>query len=92
MRQGGLQVWRISFAMSIMPPIAWFWRRFILPFKPRRSRDASRHSEGAVLPGVPSFANQLLIKYLETEGAIMRKRPFQFGTSLVAVARKNAKK
>jgi ubiquinone/menaquinone biosynthesis C-methylase UbiE len=49
LRQGGLQVRRISFAMSIMPPIAWFWRRFILPFKPRRSRNASRHSEGAVL-------------------------------------------
>lgn len=92
LREGGLQVWRISFAMSIMPPMAWFWRRFILPFKPRRARDASRHSEGAVLPALPDFANRLLIKYLEVEGAIMRRRPLQFGTSLVAIARKADKK
>jgi len=92
LREGGMQVWRISFAMSVMPPIAWFWRRFILPFKPRRSRDASRHSEGAVLPTVPHFANRLLIKYLEAEGAIIRKRPLKFGTSLVVIARKCGKK
>jgi ubiquinone/menaquinone biosynthesis C-methylase UbiE len=92
LRQGGLQVRRISFAMSIMPPIAWFWRRFILPFKPRRSRNASRHSEGAVLPTVPNFVNRLLVKYLETEGAIIRRRPLQFGTSLVAIARKSSEK
>lgn len=92
LHQGGLQVRRISFAMSVMPPIAWFWRRFILPFQPRRPRDASRHSEGAVLPTVPGFANRLLIKYLEAEGAIIQKRPLKFGTSLVVIASKCGKK
>lgn len=92
LREGGLKVWRISFAMSVMPPIAWFWRRFVLPFKPSRPRDASRHSEGAVLPAVPAVANRFLIKYLEVEGNIIRKRPLKFGTSLVVIARKCGKK
>lgn len=85
---GGLAVWRMSFAMSLMPPIAWFWRRFILPFQPRRPKEAKRHSEGAVLPSVPPVANRMLIKYLEAEGWLIQRRPLNFGTSLVAVARK----
>lgn len=85
---GGFRVWRQSFAMSAMPPIAWLWRRCILPFKPRRPKDATRHSEGAVLPAVPGVLNAALVKYLETEGAILRRRPLKFGTSLVAIARK----
>jgi SAM-dependent methyltransferase len=85
---GGLQVWRISFAMSLMPPLAWFWRRFVLPFQPRRPQDAKRHSEGAVLPAVPPAVNRMLIKYLELEGYVLQRRPLNFGTSLVAVARK----
>jgi SAM-dependent methyltransferase len=88
---GGLRVWRISFAMSMMPPIAWFWRRFILPFGPRRPKEATRHSEGAVLPQVPAFINKLLITYLQVEGWILTRRPLNFGTSLVAVARKPEK-
>lgn len=92
LQKGGMQVWRMSFAMSIMPPIAWFWRRFILPFQPRRPRDASRHSEGAVLPIVPDIMNRALIKYLEVEGAILCKQPLKFGTSLVVIARKYGKK
>jgi hypothetical protein len=74
--------------MSLMPPLAWFWRRFVLPFQPRRPPDAKRHSEGAVLPAVPPAANRLLIKYLELEGRILQRRPLNFGTSLVAIARK----
>lgn len=89
---GGLRIWRLSFAMSLMPPLAWFWRRFILPFKPRRPQDAQRHSEGAVLPAVPAFANALLVKYLALEGAIIQRRPLNFGTSLIAVARKPGQK
>lgn len=85
---GGFQVWRQSFAMSAMPPIAWLWRRFILPFKPRRPEHASRHSEGAVLPAVPGVLNGALVKYLEMEGRVLRRRPLRFGTSLVAIARK----
>jgi SAM-dependent methyltransferase len=85
---GGLQVWRISFAMSLMPPLAWCWRRFVLPFQPRRPQNAKRHSEGAVLPAVPPFANRLLVKYLEWEGKVLQHRPLNFGTSLVAVAYK----
>jgi SAM-dependent methyltransferase len=88
LRASGLSVWRLSFAMSLMPPLAWFWRRFVLPFKPRRPADARRHSEGAVLPAVPPFLNRVLIAYLKTEGWLMRHRPLNFGTSLVAVARK----
>ena len=88
LRRGGFQVWRLSFAMSLMPPVAWFWRRFILPFKPNRPRDATRHSEGAVLPAVPSAFNAALVKYLECEGRVIRRRPLKFGTSLVAIARK----
>jgi len=86
MRAAGFAVWRLSFAMSLMPPLAWFWRRFVLPFKPNRPRDAKRHSEGAVLPTVPSPMNGALIKYLEMEGRIIAHRPLNFGTSLVCVA------
>jgi ubiquinone/menaquinone biosynthesis C-methylase UbiE len=88
LESGGFQVWRQSFAMSAMPPLAWLWRRFVLPFKPRRPQDATRHSEGAVLPSVPGVLNAALVKYLEIEGAVLRRRPLRFGTSLVAIARK----
>lgn len=88
LRESGLPVWRMSFAMSLMPPIAWLWRRLILPFKPRRPQEAKRHSEGAVLPAVPSWANRALVEYLKLEGRVLARRPLQFGTSLVAVARK----
>ena len=88
LKSGGFQVWRLSFAMSLMPPVAWFWRRFILPFKPNRPRDATRHSEGAVLPAVSPAANALLIKYLEGEGKMIARRPLKFGTSLVVIALK----
>ena len=88
LEMGGFRVWRQSFAMSAMPPLAWLWRRFVLPFKPKRPQDASRHSEGAVLPAVPGVLNHALVKYLETEGAILRRRPLKFGTSLMAIARK----
>lgn len=86
LRQAGLQTWRLSFAMSLMPPLAWAWRKFILPCKPGRPKNAKRHSEGAVLPGVPPWANQLLIQYVDTEGRILLRWPLKFGTSLVAVA------
>lgn len=91
LRSGGFQVWRQSFAMSLMPPIAWLWRKFVLPLKPRRARNATRHSEGAVLPQIPKMANRALIRYLAMEGKVMRRRPFRFGTSLVTVARKRNK-
>lgn len=79
---------KISFAMSLMPPLAWLWRRLVLPFQPRRPQDAQRHSEGAVLPTLPQPFNRALVKYLETEGCIIARRPLNFGTSLVGVARK----
>ncbi|HEX8463045.1 MAG TPA: class I SAM-dependent methyltransferase, partial [Abditibacterium sp.] len=84
----GLHIDKLSFAMSLMPPIAWFWRRFVLPFEPKRPKNARRHSQGAVLPQVPPFVNELLARYVETEGKIIARRPIRFGTSLVAVARK----
>ena len=88
LKTGGFQVWRLSFAMSLMPPVAWFWRRFILPFQPTRPRDATRHSEGAVLPEVSPAINAVLVKYLKCEGQLISRRPLKFGTSLVAIARK----
>jgi ubiquinone/menaquinone biosynthesis C-methylase UbiE len=86
LHEAGFAVPLLSFAMSLMPPLAWLWRRFILPFKPRRPRDARRHSEGAILPSVPPAFNHALIRYLEIEGKIVARRPLRFGTSLVAVA------
>jgi hypothetical protein len=88
LRHNGFAVWRLSFAMSAMPPLAWLWRRCILPFQPKRPRDATRHSEGAVLPSLPTPFNRGLIRYLEVEGRIIARRPLNFGTSLVGVAHK----
>jgi ubiquinone/menaquinone biosynthesis C-methylase UbiE len=88
LRGAGLRIDKLSFAMSLMPPIAWFWRKFVLPFGPNRPRNAKRHSQGAVLPQVPDWANTLLARYVETEGAVIARRPIRFGTSLVAVAYK----
>ncbi len=88
LRGAGLKIEKLSFAMSLMPPIAWFWRRFVLPFGPGRPKNASRHSQGAVLPPVPQWANQMLARYVAAEGKIIARRPIRFGTSLVVVARK----
>jgi SAM-dependent methyltransferase len=88
LRGAGLHIEKLSFAMSLMPPIAWFWRRFVLPFEPKRPENARRHSQGAVLPQVPPRINEMLARYVETEGKIIARRPIRFGTSLVAVARK----
>ena len=82
----GFKVWRLSFAMSLMPPVAWFWRRFVLPFAQRRPRNASRHSQGAVLPPVPPAINRMLVRYVGAEGKVIPRRPLRFGTSLVTVA------
>jgi SAM-dependent methyltransferase len=84
--RSGFRVEKLSFAMSLMPPIAWLWRKAVLPFAPRRPQDASRHSEGAVLPTVPPLFNQALVKYLQAEGALITRRPLRWGTSLVGVA------
>lgn len=85
LRESGFDERRVSFAMSIMPPLAWFWRKFVLPFKPRRPREAKRHSEGAVLPTVPPFMNRALIAYLRAEGRLIKRHRLCFGTSLVGV-------
>jgi ubiquinone/menaquinone biosynthesis C-methylase UbiE len=86
LRRAGFTSLRVSFAMSLMPPLAWFWRRFVLPFGPNRPKNAQRHSQGATLPPVPPWANKLLVQYVAAEGRILAKRPLRFGTSLVAVA------
>jgi len=86
MRTEGFSIRKISFAMSLMPPIAWLWRRLVLPFAPRRPRDATRHSQGAILPQVPSPFNRALVGYLAAEGKILTRRPLRFGTSLVGIA------
>ncbi|HEX8835155.1 MAG TPA: methyltransferase domain-containing protein [Abditibacteriaceae bacterium] len=88
LRQQGFDIYRLSFAMSAMPPIAWAWRKLVLPFKPRRPRDARRHSEGAVLPSVTPFVNKALVRYLDAEGKILTRCRIRFGTSLVGIARK----
>ena len=86
LKESGFEVYRLSFAMSLMPPAAWLWRRCILPFQPKRPKDATRHSEGAVLPQLPRVGNQLLIEYLKLESRIIHKRRINFGTSLVGIA------
>ena len=86
LKRAGFAVWRLSFAMSVMPPVAWLWRRFVLPFAARRPRDAARHSQGAILPPVPPVLNQMLVRYVGAEGRIIPNRPLRFGTTLVAVA------
>ena len=86
LRQSGFDVYRLSFAMSLMPPIAWLWRKVILPFQPKRPKNARRHSEGAHLPQLPRFGNQMLVEYLKLEGRIIRHQRLNFGTSLVGIA------
>jgi SAM-dependent methyltransferase len=88
LRAGGFRIELLSFAMSLMPPIAWLWRKMILPLKPRRPENAKRHSEGAVLPQVPAWANALLVGYLSTEGRVVQRRRINFGTSLVGIVQK----
>lgn len=88
LHEEGFAIEKLSFAMSLMPPVAWAWRKFVLPFKERRPRDARRHSEGAVLPDVPPLANRLLVAYLEGESRVLVQRPIKFGTSLVGIARR----
>lgn len=88
LKQAGFKIAKLSFAMSMMPPVAWLWRKMVLPLVPKRPHDAKRHSEGAVLPTVPEWGNQLLVRYLQYEGQIIARRPIKFGTSLVAIAYK----
>lgn len=88
LRRNRFNVILLSFAMSLMPPIAWFWRKVILPWQPRRPREAKRHSEGAVLPAVAPIFNAALIGYLQWEGRLIIKRRLTFGTSLVGIAQK----
>ncbi len=91
LRESGFEVYRLSFAMSIMPPLAWLWRKIILPFQPKRPKHARRHSEGAHLPQLPRLGNQMLIEYLKLEGRIIRRHRLNFGTSLVGIAVKRGK-
>ncbi len=91
LRESGFEVYRLSFAMSLMPPAAWLWRKVILPFQPKRPKDAKRHSEGAVLPQLPRLGNQLLIQYLRLEARLIRRHRLNFGTSLVGIAVKREK-
>lgn len=86
LREAGLRVEKLSFAMSLLPPAAYVWRHLVLPRLPRRPRDAKRHSQGAVLPLLPPALNAGMIRLLELEGRVILKRPLRFGTSLVAVA------
>ena len=85
LKAADFEIWRLSFAMSLMPPIAWAWRKILLPFAPKRPKNAQRHSQGAVLPTVPAWANDFLVRYVALEGKILLRRPLKFGTTLVAV-------
>ncbi|BCM90617.1 demethylmenaquinone methyltransferase [Abditibacteriota bacterium] len=86
LREAGLRVDKLSFAMSLLPPAAYLWRHLVLPRLPKRPRDATRHSQGAVLPELPGPLNEAMIRVLEVEGRILLQRPLRFGTSLVALA------
>lgn len=84
--EAGLRVDKLSFAMSLLPPAAYLWRHLVLPRLPKRPRDATRHSQGAVLPPLPPAINAAMIRLIELEGRLLLKRPLRFGTSLVALA------
>ena len=86
LREAGLHVEKLSFAMSMMPPAAYLWRHLVLPRLPKRPRDAQRHSTGAVLPVLPPPLNAAMIRLIEMEGRVLLRRPLRFGTSLVALA------
>jgi len=86
LREANLRVDKLSFAMSLMPPAAYLWRHLVLPRLPKRPRDATRHSQGAVLPQLPPSMNAAMIRLLELEGRVLLKRPLRFGTSLMALA------
>lgn len=86
LREAGLKVDKLSFAMSLLPPAAYLWRHLVLPHLPKRPRDATRHSQGAVLPSLPAPLNEAMIRVLEAEGRLLLRRPLRFGTSLVALA------
>jgi SAM-dependent methyltransferase len=91
----GFQVRRLSFAMSLMPPVAWLLRRVVQPLltplvPARRSRGGRQAEGGAVLPQVTPALNKALVAYLRLEGRLIGYRPLRFGTSLVGVAVKSA--
>jgi hypothetical protein len=69
-----------------MPPIAWAWRKFVLPFK--KDVQTVENGEGAILPATPMIANRAVIKYLQWESRRIIRRPLPWGTSLVGIARK----
>ncbi|RYG60066.1 class I SAM-dependent methyltransferase, partial [bacterium] len=73
LREAGLRVDKLSFAMSLLPPAAYLWRHLVLPRLPKRPRDATRHSEGAVLPMLPGPLNEAMIRLLEVEGRVLLK-------------------
>ena len=85
LKNAGFRIRILSFSMSVMPPLAWTFRKLILPLR-RKNRAVSSDVSGAVLPAVPPFANRALIAYLRAEGKIIPHRPLRFGTSLVALA------
>lgn len=95
LRTSGFDVQRLSFAMSMMPPITWLWRRLVLQRKETARRLApntgggAATTQGAVLPAVPAWLNRALLAYLNVESHIIPRRPLRFGTSLVGVAVKN---
>lgn len=85
LKSAGFRTRILSFSMSAMPPLAWAFRRFVLPLR-QKNRAVSIDTLGAVLPAVPPFLNRALISYLRAEGKIIPHRPLRFGTSLVALA------
>jgi ubiquinone/menaquinone biosynthesis C-methylase UbiE len=87
LRRQGFRIELLSFAMSLMPPVTWAYRRFVLPLRPRRTAN-SHHNEVQTLPSVPPLFNRALVKYLHTEGQLLLRYRINFGTSLLGIVQK----
>ena len=72
-----LKIEKLSYAMTLLYPVAWLVRRL----------GALRKSEPrATLLPVPGFANQLLVRLLAGENAIIRRISLPFGLSVFCIA------
>lgn len=72
-----LRVRRLSYAMTLLFPIVWVFRRLL---------DRRRGEPKASLVNVPGFANSLLIHLLGIENALIRHVRLPFGVTVFCMA------
>jgi 2-polyprenyl-3-methyl-5-hydroxy-6-metoxy-1,4-benzoquinol methylase len=88
LRDNQFKTVRLSFAMSLMPPLAWLSRKWLQPLTSRRGHRLTNDQDGAALPAVSPRLNTLLIKYLEGESRLLKRHRLRLGTSLVGLVQK----